>query len=204
MAEFDKQIGRLMDGLKARGLEENTIVIFTSDNGALPTFNGERSAGLRAGKLALYEGGIRMPFIVRWPGRVPAGKVDQTSITSAIDLLPTLCSIAGAKLPVGQTLDGMDVSGVWRGGAAPKRGPLFWEYGRNDESFRYGPDKSPNVAVRRDDWKLLVNADGTRAELYNLANDMKESRNLVTERPDVARELTKLALDWRAALPKKN
>lgn len=204
MAEFDKQVGRLMDGLKTRGLEENTIVIFTSDNGALPTFNGERSAGLRAGKLALYEGGIRMPFIVRWPGKVPAGRVEQNAITSAIDLFPTLCSIAGAKLPAGHTLDGVDVTAIWRGGAAPKRGPLFWEYGRNDESFRYGPDKSPNVAVRRDDWKLLVNADGTRPELYNLATDAKESRNLITERPDVARELIKLALDWRGALPKRN
>ena len=88
-------------------------------------------------------------------------------------------------------------------GSARKR-PLFWEYGRNDDAFKFGPDRSPNVAVRRDDWKMLVNADGSRPELYNLATDPKESRNVIAERPDIARDLTKLALEWRQALPKKN
>jgi arylsulfatase A-like enzyme len=203
LAEFDKQMGRLFDGLNSRGMKENTLVIFASDNGALPTFNGDRSAGFRAGKLALYEGGIRMPFIVRWPGRVPAGRVEDKSIVSAVDLLPTLCSIAGAPVPAGHTLDGRDVSALWRGGTATNRPPLYWEYGRNDEFFKFGPDRSPNVAVRRDNWKLLVNADGSRTELYDLTADPKESRNLAEKQPDIARELTKLALDWRGTLPKR-
>jgi arylsulfatase A-like enzyme len=203
LAEFDRQIGRLMDGLKARGMDQDTIVIFTSDNGALPTFNGERSAGFRGGKLALYEGGIRMPLIVRWPGRVPAGRVDEQSILSAVDFLPTLCNLAGAAAPRGNTLDGIDVSAVWRGETIPKRGPLYWEYGRNDEFFRFGPERSPNVAVRRENWKLLVNADGSKTELYDLTLDPKEARNLAEAKPDLARELRKLALDWREALPKK-
>jgi arylsulfatase A-like enzyme len=203
LAEFDKQMGRLLDGLKARGLVENTLVVFASDNGALPTFNGDRSGGFRAGKLALYEGGIRMPFIVRWPGRVPAGRVEDRSILSAVDLLPTLCSIAGASVPRDHPLDGRDVSAVWRGGAAPNRPPLYWEYGRNDEFFKFGPDRSPNVAVRRDNWKLLVNADGSRTELYDLTTDPKEGNNLAATKPELARELTKLALDWRRSLPKR-
>jgi arylsulfatase A-like enzyme len=203
LAEFDKQIGRLMDGLKARGLDSNTLVIFTSDNGALPTFNGDRSAGYRAGKLALYEGGIRMPFIVRWPGTVPAGRVDDASPISAVDLLPTLCRIAGAAVPKDHPLDGLDVSDAFRGKAQPKRGPLFWEYGRNDEFFKFGPDRSPNVAVRRDQWKLLVNADGSRVELYDLAADKKEAINLAEKHPAITRELTQLALDWRRSLPKR-
>ena len=146
---MDRQIGRLLDGLKARGLEENTIVIFASDNGALPTFDGARSAPYRGHKLALYEGGIRMPFIVRWPGNVPAGKVDDRSVLMAQDLFPTLCAIAGAPLPREHALDGIDVSRAWRGRPLAKRGPMFWEYGRNDEFFQFGPDRSPNLAVRR-------------------------------------------------------
>lgn len=202
LAELDKQIGRLLDGLKARGLEENTVVIFTSDNGALPTFDGARSGGFRGSKLQLWEGGIRMPFIVRWPGRVPAGRVEDRAISIAVDLFPTIAAIAGATLPREHRLDGMDVSAVWKGGAAPKRGPLFWEYGRNGESFKFGNDRSPNVAVRRDNWKLLINADGSDAQLYDLATDVKEAHNVAGAKPEVARELTRLALEWRGSLPK--
>ena len=202
LAEMDRQIGRLLDELKARGLEENTIVIFTSDNGALPTFDGVRSAPYRGHKLALYEGGIRLPFIVRWPGKVPAGKVDERSVLTARDLFPTLCAVAGAALPRDQALDGIDVSQAWRGRPLTRRGPLFWEYGRNDEFFRFGPDRSPNLAVRRDNWKLLVNADGSRTELYDLAADVKEAKNLAAENPDLAKELTTLVMEWRASWPR--
>ncbi|MES2571073.1 MAG: sulfatase-like hydrolase/transferase, partial [Verrucomicrobiota bacterium] len=76
LGELDRQIGRLLDGLQSRGLADNTLVIFTSDNGALPTFKGARSGGFRGSKLALWEGGIRMPFIVHWPGHVPAGRIE--------------------------------------------------------------------------------------------------------------------------------
>jgi arylsulfatase A-like enzyme len=203
LAEMDRQIGRLLDGLKARGLEENTIVIFTSDNGALPTFDGQRSSPYRGHKLALYEGGIRMPFIVRWPGNVPAGHVDERSVLIAQDLFPTLCAIAGAPLLREHALDGIDVSQAWRGRRLAGRGPVFWEYGRNDEFFRFGPDTSPSLAVRRDNWKLLVNADGSRTELYDLATDVKEATNLAAAKPDVAKELTTLVMDWRATWPKR-
>ena len=86
--------------------------------------------------------------------------------------------MAGASIPREHPLDGIDVSAVWRGGAAPKRGPLFWEYGRNDEFFKFGPDRSPNLAVRREQWKLLVNADGSKAELYDLNADKAEKNDL--------------------------
>jgi arylsulfatase A-like enzyme len=205
LAEFDKQIGRLLDALKSRGLEERTIVIFTSDNGALPTFNGARSGGFRGSKLALYEGGIRMPFIVRWPGHVRAGQVNDSAIISAVDLFPTLCAIAGAVVPRESVPDGIDVSTVFRGEVpALKRPPLVWEYGRNDEFFKFpANDRSPSIAVRRDNWKLLVNSDGLKAELYDLATDAGESKNLVGTEPVVATELTKLALAWRDSWPKR-
>jgi arylsulfatase A-like enzyme len=204
LGEFDKQIGRFLDGLKSRGLEENTIVVFTSDNGALPSFNGARSGGFRGNKLALYEGGIRMPFIVRWPGRVPAGRVDDRSVLVATDLFPTLSALAGAKLPTAQTLDGLDVSAIWRGGAQAKRGPVFWEYGRNGgAAFKFGPDPSPTLAVRRDHWKFLINPDGSRPELYDLAADLKEANNLAAAQPETVRELKQLVMAWRATWPPK-
>lgn len=201
LAEMDRQVGRLLDGLKARGLENDTLVIFASDNGALPTFDGQRSAPYRGHKLALYEGGIRMPFIVRWPGHVPAGRVDARSVLIAQDLLPTLSAVAGAALPRDARLDGRNVLQAWRGRPLPSRGPLFWEYGRNDEFFKFGPDRSPSLAVRRGDWKLLINPDGSRVELYDLATDPKESSNRAAGTPDVVQALTDLVMAWRASWP---
>jgi arylsulfatase A-like enzyme len=205
LAEMDRQIGRLLDGLKSRGLDENTLVIFTSDNGAMPTFQGARSGIYRGSKLGLYEGGIRMPFIVRWPGRVPAGRVDEQSVLSATDLLPTLSALAGARGGQAYPLDGIDASAIWRGAPGTKRPPLLWEYGRNEKSFKYPAqprDRSPSLAVRRDNWKLLINADGSRAELYDLTTDPSEKTNLADAQPALTRELTEVLLAWRKSWPK--
>jgi arylsulfatase A-like enzyme len=202
--EYDRQFGRFFAGLKDLGLDGNTLVIFTSDNGALPTFNGHRSAPFRGSKLSLYEGGIRMPFIVRWPGHVPASRVDETSVLSAVDLFPSLCAIANVPLPKGAASNGEDLSAALLGKkSAARRKPLFWEYGRNDESFAYpqGKDRSPNVAVRKGKWKLLVNANGSGAELYDLSTDIAEASNLAEKEPAVAKRLSRAALDWRKSLP---
>lgn len=203
VAELDRQIGRLLEGLRERGLEEKTLVLFTSDNGPLPTFKGERAAGLRGSKLSLYEGGIRLPLIARWPGRVPAGRVDEQTVLGAVDVLPTLCALAGSAPPKEAALDGEDLSAALLGKATVRKNPLFWEYGRNAQSFAYpaGNDRSPNVAVRDDRWKLLVNADGTGAELYDLAADPKETKSVLDGNPEVARRLTDRALAWRKSLP---
>lgn len=201
LAEMDRQVGRLLDGLKTRGLENDTIVIFVSDNGALPTFDGRRSAPYRGHKLALYEGGIRLPFIIRWPAHVAAGRVDSRSVLMAQDLFPTLSAVASATLPPDTRFDGRNVLQAWRGDSLPSRGPMFWEYGRNDEFFKYGPDRSPSLAVRRGDWKLLINPDGSRPELYDLAADPKESRNRATDEPGVVKAMTDLVMTWRASWP---
>lgn len=203
LAEYDKQIGRLLDGLKARGLEENTLVIFASDNGPLPTFQGTRALGFRGSKLELWEGGIRMPFIVRWPGHVPAGRVDQDSLLSAVDLFPTLCAIAGAKVPAGTPLDGFDISSALTGGTYARSTPIFWEYGRNQQYFKVGPDQSPNLAVRRGNWKLLINADGSKVQLFDLAQNDREQQSLAADHPALTKELTQLVLQWRDTWPHK-
>lgn len=201
--EYDRALGRLFAGLKELGLDTHTLVIFTSDNGAMPTFNGRRSAPLRGSKLCLYEGGIRMPFIVRWPGQVPAGRVDDRSVLSAVDLFPSLCAIAKVPIPKGVAFDGENLSRALLGKSASRRAPLFWEYGRNNDSFAYpqGRDRSPNVAVRDGKWKLLINADGSGAELYDLPKDIAEANNLIEQEKSVAKRLSRAALDWRKTLP---
>lgn len=196
--EMDRQIGRLMDGVPA-----NTLLIFASDNGALPTFKGERSNGLRGSKLSLYEGGIRLPFIARWPGEVPAGKVDETTVLHAVDMMPTLAAIGGAALPERYAGDGMDSSPALLGKPVTRTKSLFWEYGRNDKSFKYpeAPDRSPNLAVRDGNWKLLINADGSGAELYDLSTDPNESGNIAADHSDTTQRLTDAVLGWRKSMP---
>ncbi len=201
MAELDRQVGRLLDGLRELGLEKDTLVVFTSDNGPLPTFERERTAGLRGSKLSLYEGGLRVPFFARWPGRIPAGRVDDTTVASAVDLFPTLCALAGAAPSAG---DGEDLSAALLGTPVARKTPLFWEYGRNEDAFAYpkaAGDRSPNVAMLEGSWKLLVQADGKGAELYDLAADPNEKTDVAARHPDVTRSLTAKALAWRASLP---
>ena len=133
--------------------------------------------------------------------RKPAGRVDERTVSSAVDLFPSVCALAGAK-PPDALFDGEDVSAAWFGKALTRAKPLFWEYGRNTQAFKYpaGRDRSPNVAVRDGQWKLLVNADGTQAELYDLEQDVQETCNLVAQEQAVAARLRQLALDWRHGL----
>ena len=204
LIEMDRQMGRLLDGLRDRGLEQNTLVIFTSDNGALPTFAGSRSVGLRGSKLSLYEGGIRVPFIARWTGQIPANRVDDRTVLSAVDVLPTLCSFAGVKLPPAPAFDGEDRRAAFDGKETERTKPLFWEYGRNETFFKYPQapgQRSPSLGVRDGVWKLLVNADGSGAELYNVVSDRKEESNVASQNPAVVQRLTRLVLDWRKSWP---
>ncbi len=205
LAETDRQIGRLLDGLEKLGLTHDTLLIFTSDNGPLPTFHGARSTGLRGSKLSLYESGIHMPFIVRWPARTPAACTDTDTLLSAVDLLPTLCAIAGAPLPEGAMLDGQDMTAALTGQpVATRRQPLLWEYGRNEKWFKYPGiprDRSPGIAIRDGQWKLLTQPDGTGTELYDIAADPKETQNLTDTQPALTKQLTSRALAWRKAQP---
>ena len=219
--EYDRQFGRLLDFLKAEGLAENTIVVFASDNGPNPPFQDHRrTGGLRGMKWSLYEGGIRMPFIVRWPGRIPAGKVDERTVVGAVDLLPTVCALAGVAPPVGPEFDGEDMSRAWLAAPQDRVRPLLWEYGRNAHflypavRYKVGKDnkaddlypdvkndRSPNLGVREGKWKLLVSADGSGAELYDIAADPKETTNLAEKEPATAQRLADKALAWRKSLP---
>lgn len=204
LAEYDVQMGRLFDGLKSLGLEQNTLVVFTSDNGPLPSFQHERTGGLRGSKLSLYEGGVRVPFIARWPGHVAAGKVDEQSVLCGVDLFPTFCTLAHAAVPAGVKFDGQDMADALVKAPAAHAKTIFWEYGRASTHFNYPNmpyDRSPHVAVREGKWKLLVNADGTSAELYDLESDPNETKSLLADQPGLSRKLRDEALAWRQAVP---
>lgn len=205
LVELDRQMGRLLDGLQEKNLTERTLVIFTSDNGPLPTFEQTRTAGLRGSKLSLYEGGVRMPFLVRWPGRIPAGRTDDATVLSAVDLAPSLITLAGAAMPQDVNFDGEDLSAALVGTPQQRQKPLFWEYGRNEEFFRFPGDarnRSPNLAVRDGSWKLLVSTEGANPELYDLQADPNETKNLADAQPQIVNRLRDTALAWWATIPR--
>ncbi|GHV01057.1 N-acetylgalactosamine-6-sulfatase [Bacteroidia bacterium] len=189
LAEYDRQIGLLIEGLERLGIAERTVVIFSSDNGPNPSFERQRTNGLRGMKCSLYEGGIRMPLVVRWKGHVKAGAVDRTTVLGAVDLLPSLCAIAGARLPEGFDYGGEDMSRALLGTPCKRSTDLKWDFGHN-RFYNFPPtDRSPGLAIRRGEWKLIMNEDGSGAELYNLRLDEKESRDVASRNPRIVAEL---------------
>ena len=209
VTEMDRQIGRVLDQLDALGLAQNTIVIFSSDNGPEDieinnaTWSGVGSTGpLRGRKRSLYEGGIRLPFIVRWPQAVPAGQVNNLTVVSGADLLPTLCELAGAPVPdaVKVTLRGQSMAAAWRGDKTFQRTtPLMWEW--RFRIVNHPWNRSPMLAIREGKWKLLLNPDRSRVELYDIPADVLEQNNLAEQHPDVVARLSEKALAWQKTLP---
>jgi arylsulfatase A-like enzyme len=208
LTDLDTQIGRLLDALNEMRLADNTIIVFSSDNG--PEDYRVRNAAnagvgnpgnLRGRKRSMYEGGIRTFGLVRWPGKVPAGRVDRTSVVSAVDFLPTIASLAGVKLPGDLAPDGEDLSALWRGQtSSPRTKPLYWEWLFNVQGAQDGY-LPPRLAIREGDWKLFVNHDGGDAQLYDITNDPGESEDLAAEQPERVKSLTDKAMTWVKTLP---
>ncbi|MFM1768197.1 MAG: Arylsulfatase [Verrucomicrobiota bacterium] len=186
---MDLAVGKVLAKLDALGLRDRTLVIFTSDNGGLSTSEGWPTSNLplRGGKGWMYEGGIREPLLVRWPGVVKPGRVITTPVSSP-DFFPTLLEAAGARPAPGQTLDGTSLVPLLKGATLPERA-LFWHYPH------YGNQGgAPASAIRRGDWKLIEWAEDNRAELFNLAQDLGEQTNLAAQEPQrVARLRAELA-----------
>lgn len=201
--QIDLNVGRVLQVLDELGLRENTIVVFSSDHGPAPVILKNKGARefsknmlgyagqFRGGKHEQYEGGTRVPFIIRWPDKVKAGRVDTTSVCSFIDWLPTLCTIAGIEdLPSG--LDGEDISDVWLGGERQRTKPLFWKASSTGSA----------PAIRDGKWKLhLHRRRDQEVELYDLAVDPSESTNVAIENPKVVASLKKQLRNWVAELP---
>ncbi len=187
---IDQQVQRVIDKLKEVGLSEDTIILFSSDNG--PEIEGSTNCGsagpFRGKKRSLYEGGIREPFILRWKGHIKPGQVDSTSAIAGTDMLPSLCSIAGIELPEYVNIDGEDMSQALLGQPQQRIKPIMWEY----RGEVMGPDTSfdsPIMAIRDGDWKLLWNPDDSRTELYNIVNDPTESNEVSSQYPQIVADL---------------
>lgn len=217
---MDDDVGRLLAKLDAPGLRENTIVVFSSDQGPAP-LRGAEEAGkkkakakakarntedlrlnamgntgiLRGGKHGMYEGGVRIPFIIRWPGHVPVGRVDEKSVCSGADWLPTMCQITGTPLPQ-IDFDGEDVSAAWLGkGEHVRKKPLLWK------TSAPGSDSG----IREGQWKLIhpTRKNAGDLELYDITADPSESRNIAAQHPDIVKRLSSTVEAWVATLPKE-
>jgi len=188
----DDSVGRILRRLDALGIANNTVVVFMSDNGGLWP-QSTSNAPLRAGKGYPYEGGIREPLIIKWPGATQPATTCGVPVSS-IDFLPTLLEMAGAKLP--GPVDGHSLVPLLKQSGSLKREALFWHYPHywsNDRVRPYG-------VVRKSDWKLIEHYEDMRVELYNLKDDPGEALDLARERPEKSAELRKLLQNWRRSV----
>lgn len=189
---MDGAAGTVLAKLDALGLASNTIVIFTSDNGGLSTSEGSPTSNrpFRGGKGWLYEGGVRVPLLVRWPGVVPAGATSE-HVAITPDIMATILDACGLT-PKGK-LDGASFLASARGQAQPDRGPVFWHYPHYGNQGGF-----PGGAVRDGDWKLIERYEDGSLELYNLASDISEKTNLAAKEPARAADLRAKLDAWRA------
>ncbi|MGK0200461.1 MAG: arylsulfatase A-like enzyme [Yoonia sp.] len=208
---LDLQVGRLLKKLDDLGLRENTIVVFSSDHGPAPVkLAGDAykdssrveysrnmlgyAGGLRGGKHNQFEGGVRAPFIIRWPGQVPAGKVNETSIFSGFDWLPTLCNIAGITLdPKAAGMIGENVIDIWKGADRSREEPLLWRVS----------SENGKPSIRDGKWKLHASGNPRGpVTLYDLSQDPSELNDVSKENPRVVANLRAKIGAWVATLPK--
>lgn len=225
ISHADDRIGQVLDELERLGISDQTLVVFTSDNGPAraagetelalqyDTATGAgwgiaASKGITAGrkgyKSALFEGGINVPFIARWPGRIKAGHVDQESLVSAVDLLPTFCDLAGASLPADYQPDGASQVKTLLGQVSKQREkPLFWKMQSRWPAPASRPYHWVSYAIVDQQWKLLTNRDQSHVELYDIVADPLESDEVSDQNPQVVAALQKRLTEWQATLPEQ-
>ena len=179
ISQIDFAFGMLCDALDKNGLIEDTVVFYASDNG--PEGNGTTgrtrgsTGGLRGRKRSLYEGGHRVPGIIRWPGRIGPGSIcDQPAIGS--DIFTTICEITGTPVPGDRTIDGASLVPAFSGEPIDRKVPMYWRYHKANDGM--------NIAMRLGDWKILTPTDFSRFELYNLKNDITESNDRALAEPE--------------------
>jgi len=186
----DQSVGRVMKKLDALGLADRTVVFFMSDNGGLAGVTS--NAPLRAGKGTLYEGGVREPMIVKWPGVVRSGTTASTPVTST-DFYPTILEMAGLPLKPEQHVDGLSLMPLLKESGPLRRDTLYWHYPHYHRT-------TPAGALRHGDWKLIEYFEDGRLELYNLRDDIGEKNDLATAMPEKARELQTMLAEWRRSV----
>ncbi len=215
VAEADAEIGRLIKTVDELDLRDNSIIIFSSDNG--PESSVETNARMKdastgpglgrkysvgsAGpyigrKRSLYEGGIRVPFIISWPGNIPENRIDSTSVITSVDLYPTLLALAGIEIPNGHNIDGENISqALWNQSFERKR-PIFWKWSGSESGYNW-----PRIAIRDGNWKLLASSDGIRVELYNMEKFPTEGENQSKREKAIVTKLLGKIDRWKKSLP---
>ncbi len=187
--QIDFSVGQILKTLKKTGLDKNTLVVFTSDNGPWLSkkHHGGSALPLRDGKFSTYEGGMREPTIMRWPGKIPANKACR-EVCGTIDLLPTFAELAGAKAPSDRVIDGKDISSLMfaKPGAVSPHKAYFYYRGNNLE------------AVRKGRWKLRRSKKNV--ELYNIKADISEKKNLADQMPEKVTQLTNIMKEFDSEL----
>lgn len=211
IAEGDEAVGRILGLLKELHIDKNTLVVFSTDNGPEHSDNEKdhkgqglgkfysvgETGGLKGEKRSLFSGGIRVPLIVRWPGMAPEGRIDKTSIVTAVDLLPTFLEAAGVTPPERYQPDGQSVLAAFKGQAFERTKPIYWEWrGGNPQEYTW-----PSLGVRDGKWKLLVNKDLGMTELYDLENDWAEKKNIANAHPELVDQLSTQLSQWKNSLP---
>ena len=192
---LDESVGRVMEKLAQLGLEQNTIIFFTSDNGGLSTSEGSPTSNvpLRAGKGWHYEGGVREPLLIKWPGVTKAGSVCDSTMIST-DYYPTILEMTGTPARPKQHVDGVSLVPLLKGGAREER-PLFWHYPHySNQGGR------PGGAVRLGDYKLVEWFEDMRVELFDIKNDIGEHHDLAAAKPEIAKDLQAKLHAWRESV----
>jgi arylsulfatase A-like enzyme len=194
VTRLDKEIGRVLEAVSGLGLSSDTLIVFSSDHGA--TFEkGNKGASayhdsnrpFRGQKRTLWEGGIRVPGVVSWPGRVPAGEVS-SSIVHMTDVFPTFLAAVGAEPDAAWKVDGCNLLSVWQGKAKAPERTLFWEW---------RTEGSRQLAAMRGDLKLVLTG-GNAPEMFDVVNDPAERRSIIAQRPELAKQLRKELDTWLA------
>jgi arylsulfatase A-like enzyme len=195
LSALDDAVGEVLAALEKNGQTQNTLVVFLSDNGGPTRGNGSINTPLRGFKGETWEGGIRIPFGMKWPGHIPAGKVYDNPIIS-LDVFPTVCAAAGAETPKGVTLDGVNLLPLLseRSGASPDAKPphetLFWRFGM------------PKWAARDGNYKLVHMGKGATAQLFDLSKDIGEQNDLSADHTDVVKKLQAEYDNWSGQMEK--
>lgn len=184
---LDAELGRFFDALDEAGLSKNTLVIFKSDNGG---YNGDNRP-LRGFKGMLFEGGIRIPFMVRWPGKIKAGTICDTPVIS-MDCIPTMLEAAAVTLPTDQPIDGVSLLPLLSETGELERDAIYMHY----PNYAFHKRNRLGSMIREGDYKLIKRYDDDSLELYNLSDDIGESKNLATRSPEIAKRLEEKLDVW--------
>lgn len=191
LESLDEGVGQIVSALKELGLAENTLILFTSDNGG--ESNVTSNAPLRGGKSELYEGGIREPFIAYWPGTIKPGAVSE-QVVNTLDIYPTLLELAAIKPAANQVLDGISLAPVLKGNTKPFARTLYWHYPLPKPHFLGGRSAG---AIRSGDFKLIEYFDTNQVQLFNLADDLGEQIDLSEKLPAKRGQLLTQLQEWR-------